>query len=368
MNELSQMVDVNQVINDIKKEFQKPRPNTRGILKSLIDLRTNKKIQQPSDSKFFDIVGETFKLDPDFFMKELYKTFMVKLGNIIGAEKRKEMEKYIIEKFCLAEDEHILYECKGNVKQIELIEQKASGKYKMDTFPLTISVSSGDVFLTNYRLIAHGLLKAKGGESTTWWIWTSTLWVFTGGSKRTERKKELIESSPLFGYQFPIKNHWGLSKSKLLHLIGYNVNMDKMKCNISIKPTDKSKREEHMSKIFDFLRKDVNEVLDVINEVMEIEQSEKWRRRYISNILKSLRKTEEYTDLSDSEFFDIVGKTFKLDPDFFMTSVYPKMMSWNFPSFLSVKEEVITLIDKLNNELELCKPEQADDFIKFVKE
>jgi len=362
------MSDSNQILNIIKEELQNPRPNAKTILKSLFDLRTNKKIQQPSDSEFFDIVGETFQLNPDFFMKEIYKVFMVKLGKIIGFEKRREMEKYIIEKFCLAEGEQILYECKGNVKQVELIEQKESGKYKMDRFPLTISVSSGDVFLTNYRLIAHGLLKVKGGESTSWFVWTDSLWIFTGGSKRREKKDNFIESSPLFGYQFPIKNHWGLSKSKLLHIVAYMLNMDKMKGTISIKPTDTSTREEDMSKMFDFLRKDANEVLDVIKELMETEKREKWKRRYISNMLKSLRKTDEYTDLSDSDFLNIVKETFKIEPEFFMASIYPKMMSWDFPAFLSVKEEVRTHIDKLNNEYVLAKPEQGDDSIKFIKE
>ncbi|MFX1593671.1 MAG: hypothetical protein ACFFCL_13345 [Promethearchaeota archaeon] len=362
------MSDSNQILNSIREEIQSPRPNAKNILKTVIDLRTNKKIQQPSDSEFFDLVGESFKLNPDFFMKELYKTFMNKMGKIIGAEKRKEMEKYIIEKFCLVEGEQILYECKGNVKQTELIEQKASGKYKMDSFPLTISVSSGDIFLTNYRIIAHGLLKVKGGESSSWFVWTSTLWVFTGGSKRREKKDDLIEASPLFGYQFPIKNHWGLSKSTLLHLIAYFVQMEKIKGTISIKPTDTSKREEDMSKIFDFLRKDANEVLNVINELMETEKLEKWRTRYISNILKSLWKSEEYQQFSDSDKLYIVKATYELDPKFFMTSVYPKMMSWKFPSFLSVKEEVKTHIDKLNEGLVLSKPEQEDDSIKFIKE
>ena len=137
-------------VNNIKKELDSPRPNTKSVLKSLIDLRANKKIQQPSDSEFFDIVGETFKLNPNLFMKELYKPFMNKMGKIIGTEKRKEMEKYIIEKFCLFEDEQILYECKGKIEKAELhIEQKSSGKYKMDTLPIWISISSGDLFFTN---------------------------------------------------------------------------------------------------------------------------------------------------------------------------------------------------------------------------
>ncbi|MFX1427745.1 MAG: hypothetical protein ACFFBE_14930 [Promethearchaeota archaeon] len=346
MNELQELGYKNQLMNDIKKEFQSGRPNTKRILKTLLGLRAKGKSQELSDIEFFDIVGETFNLDPNFFMKGIYETFMVRISSIIGAEKRREMERYIIEKYCLAENEQILYECRGNIKQTEILEQQESGKYKGGLFPLRISVSTGDVFLTNYRLIAHGSLKVKGGESQKLFIWTSSIWVFSGGSKRRERKRALIESSPLFGYQFPIKNQWGLAKIKLTHVIAYNINIDNRKCLISIKPTDNSKRDEDMSKIFDILRKDVNEFLDVIQEIMETEKSEKFKRRLIWANLRALHKSEEFTDLSDSDYLFIIEWTYKLDPEIFMTYIYPKMMSWDNPSFLKIKEQVIELLIK----------------------
>ncbi len=365
MNELDELDNKIYVINNIKEELQKPKPNPKTILKTLFDLRTNKKIPQPSDTEFFDIVGETFKLAPDFFMKDLYQTFMVKIGKIIGAEKRQEMEKYIIEKYCLAEGEQILYLCKGNVKLTEMLEQKPSGKTQGGLFGIIIKVSSGDVFLTNHRLITHGFFKVKGGESQKWFIWTNSLWVFTGGAKRKERKEEIFESTP-FGYQFPIKNHWGLSKIKLLHIVAYNIHIKNRICLLTIKPLDKKKREEDLNSIFNLLRKDTEEVLALINNLYEFDKGEKWKKKLIPNILKSLHISEEYIDLSDSDYLNIVKETYKLDPEFFMNSIYPKMMSWDFPSFLTVKEEVITLVDKLNNEFVLSKPEQED--IKFIKE
>ena len=340
-------------VNNIKKELDSPRPNTKSVLKSLIDLRANKKIQQPSDSEFFDIVGETFKLNPNLFMKELYKPFMNKMGKIIGTEKRKEMEKYIIEKFCLFEDEQILYECKGKIEKAELhIEQKSSGKYKMDTLPIWISISSGDLFFTNYRIIAHGVLKVSGGRDIGWdrILFGRTLFgIFEGRSKRVERKDAMIESSPLFGYNFPfpINNHMGLNISK--NIVGYKLSIDSYnKCLITIKPTIPSKREEDMKRIFDILRKDKIGVLNVINEIME---TDIFKQDLISSFLEALRKSKEYEQFSDSDYLDIVKETYKLNSKFFMTFIYPKMMSWKFPSFLNVKDEVITLIDKLSKEL-----------------
>ncbi|MFX1380225.1 MAG: hypothetical protein ACFFA4_14150 [Promethearchaeota archaeon] len=340
------MNETHLVINNIKEEFQKPKPSTKKILNILFDLQAKGKSQKISDSEFFEIVGETFKLNPDFFMKELYTTFMVKLGKIIGAEKRREMVKYIITKYCLFEDEEIIYECKGNVKQTELLEQKSSGKYKMDKFPLTISVSDGDIYLTNYRLIAQGFLKVKGGESTKWFIWTDSLWIFTGGSKRKERKNALIESTPLFGYQFPSKYYIGLGKSKLLHIILYVLNLENRKCTIAIKPTNTAKREDDLIAIFNILRRDVNEVIMSIKEVYEFEKLEKFKRRNIWAILKALWKSEEFLGLPDSDYLHIVKETYKIDPEFFMTSIYPKMMSWNNQSFLSIKEELFAQLRK----------------------
>lgn len=341
MNEL--MVGTNQVLNMIKTEFESPRPNNKRILKYLFDFEKN----QLSTPEYFEIVGEAFKLNPDFFMKEIYETFMSKLVRMTGVEKRIEMEKYILEKYCLVEGEEILFDCSGNVKQVELIEQQESGKYKMDTMPLTISVHSGHVFLTNYRLIAQGSLKVKGGERTKGFLfWATDLWVFTGKSKRTERKNTLIEAVPLFGYQFPIDNHWGLSKSKLLHVVAYFVNMGKKKAVISIKPTNKSKREEEMTRIFNILRRDVSKVIEVMNELLQTEKSAKFRQRYIWGNLKALWKSEEFLGVPDSELFNIVKETYKLDPDFFITSIYPKMMAWKNVSFLNVRDELFDLLRK----------------------
>lgn len=320
-----------------------------------------------SESEFFNIVGETFKFDPDFFMKELYKTFRNKMSIGIGAEKLKEMEKYIIKKFCLLEEEQILYECKGIVKQTELLKQTKSGKYKRDSSPVKISVSSGNIFLTNYRIIAQGKLKVSGGENSFLWFWAPSLSDFTGFSRRAERKKAIIESSPLFGYQFPIKNHTGLGKINLLHIVVFSVKIENRKCTISIKPSNSLKREEHMSKIFDILRKDASEVINVINEANETEIG-KDKQRSILSILKGLRKSEEFQQLSNSDYFDIVTATYKLNPSFFLSSIYPKMVSWDYSSYLTVKEEVITLIDKLSKEFVLSKPELDDNSIKFVKE
>lgn len=44
------------------------------------------------------------------------------------------------------------------------------------------------------------------------------------------------------------------------------------------------------------------------------------------------------------------------------------MKPWKFLSFLRVKEEIITLVDKLSKEFVPSKPEQDNNSIKFIKE
>jgi hypothetical protein len=334
-----EMADNNLVFNMIRAELENPRPNAKKILKHLLYFEKS----QLSTLEYFELIGEAFKLSPDFFMKELYEPFMTKIRKIIGDEKHTEMEKCILEKYCLSEDEKIIYDFNGNVKQIELMELNGKGKYRMNTMPLRISVNSGHVFLTNYRIIAHGRLKVKGGQSRGFLFWATDLWVFTGGSKRSERKEEL-KSSQLFGFQFPIKAHWGLSKSNFLGRVAYVIKMDNLICTISIDPTDELKRDGDMVAIFNMLRKNPAETLNVIKDIYDYEKLEKFARRQIWGILKSIWKGEEYLGVPTSDLLDIVIETYKLDPGFFMNSIYPKMIAWNNQSFLAVKEELIGLL------------------------
>ncbi len=128
------------------------------------------------DSEFYDVVGETFIFDPKLFMIKLYKDFMEKMEKMIGAQKRKEMERYIIEKYSLAEDEKIIYELKGNISYREDIERLSSGG---DRTPVTFSINSADIFITNKRMIVNGKLKTEGGVKTSGFFYELT-WLFPG--------------------------------------------------------------------------------------------------------------------------------------------------------------------------------------------
>ena len=272
------------MLDNIRNEFGKPKPNSKKILKVLYQLGKDAKKQKITDSEFFDTVGETFRMQPERFMNELYPVFMERIAKIIGVDKRREMERHIIEKFCLLGDERIIYELKGNITQKDLWEQKENGKSKnlsLSSRAVELSVSSGDIFLTNHRLIAHGLFEVFGDRSmwaVSWrdfvptWREMLNPWVkqkrLKPGPKAIERGKALVASNPIFGYQFPTKEHGGVSKIIGASGITYSFEHDKLRCLILIKLTDKrKKRDEDENNLFDMLSGGPDEVLDVIRKI-----------------------------------------------------------------------------------------------------
>ena len=102
-------------------------------------------------TEFFDIVGEAFKSDPEFYLENIEGKVKKRAKKLYGDEKIKEMEKYIINKFCLLEDEQILFETEGRINIYHP--------------PVKISIKSGKIFVTNYRLIAHGKLITEESQT-----------------------------------------------------------------------------------------------------------------------------------------------------------------------------------------------------------
>jgi hypothetical protein len=257
------MSDVNQVLNKLKEAVSGQYYGT--IIKTLCALRTKKKFRHLSDSEFFDIVGETFKLDPDYFMRAIFIPFRNKIDIIIGSSRRKEMEDYIIRNFCFYEGEQILYKCEGTISNTEIGNWDKSGKYKSaysvlalykGSNPIKVSVKSARLIFTNFRIIAQGKLHVRGGqerELTIWGILGGDLsYMFSGGSKRAESKKNLIKSSeiPLYGYNFQIVR----KVIRLSRSIMYRIIINDRNCEISIKP----KYPSHLDKIFEILCKDAS--------------------------------------------------------------------------------------------------------------
>jgi len=119
--------------------------------------------------------------------------------------------------------------------------------------------------------------------------------------------------------------------------------------------------EEKIHKLFAVLCKDKNQIINIIRELyeMKINQPKRKQKEFLGilnpqlyfqskgKIISRLQSDEVY-HFSDSDYLEIVKETNKLDPEYFMTSIYPEMMSWKYHKFIStidVKEEIKKIVE-----------------------
>jgi len=280
----------------------------RFLFKKTLEMRNSL-----SDSEFFDILGEVFKSNPEDYMKNLYGEVRKTVKKLYGDEKLNEMERYFIEKYCLYDGEQILFVFDGNLIQ--------NAKMLKPFF-----IDSASFFLTNKRIIAQGKLKGPFHR------YSSELGIY--------------------GYVIPIKNIYRLKRDS--NSIRYRTILGDRVSGINLKIAlgeSQAKREEEINTIFKILSKDVNDIKDTIRVILER------KKQKIKEFLLDLRISEEYQYLSNSEYVDIVEATYKLNPQFFMESIYRELKSWRFPS-LNQKEENI-LKEEIRNRVETLIRESA---------
>ncbi|MFX1407380.1 MAG: hypothetical protein ACFFBW_10510 [Promethearchaeota archaeon] len=339
------MSGVNLIINNIKEEITGANPSSKRIISQLNDLKSKEEFQPLSDTEFYNIVGETFKLNPEFFMNSIYPKINTR-----------EMAKYIVEKFCLYDGEQILSEFEGDIKQIDDIRSN-----------LRVSVKGGTIIVTNYRVIAQGKLKAKGGAKPEGFLfWTMGFWK-SGSYERAKSKEGIGDHSldqdiPCYGYQFKKKNLFGLGKTS--NRVAYLIRKDEIQDMsgassfkqrmmlakatniISIEPPI-----EQIDELYDHLfpKEDVNQIIERFRKVQDMGLSEKNKKKVFQSYSKSLEalwKLKNYQYLSDSEKMDIVLGVYKIDPELFISLIYPEMNNWEPLSFLNIKSVLFELLKK----------------------
>ena len=243
MNELNQTSEVNQIVNNIKEEIGKLEPSYSRIKTYLTDLQTKEEFQFLSDTEFFDIVGETFKLIPELFTNNRFHSNYLPYS--FPKEKRNQMARYIIEKHSLYDGEKILHECDANIGMIDLKTGKSQ---------VRISITNGHLFVTNNRIIAQGGLKVIGGQG------------IGSRSRREETIKSMIDAStkqelPCYGYEIPISPiKFPRSRKKYKEnpkkMIKYYVKIGDKTFGVTIK-RPKTKKEENLDRVYEIL---INEI------------------------------------------------------------------------------------------------------------
>jgi len=187
------MSETEQIMESIINELQEPSPSKKKILAYLFKNRSF------PYTEIIEIVEEIFRLHPEAYMEHIYKVVRKKIRKLYGHETLKEMEKTIIERHCLQDEEQILLEFDGMVQLFENPKMKSRG-----------AAVSGTVYVTNNRIIAQGAIVAMAGS-------------FSSGYPARKRIITQSRQNRIYGYIFPIKSLSQLSRNLVNKGVNYNV-------------------------------------------------------------------------------------------------------------------------------------------------
>jgi len=91
------MSDANLIIDKIRHELNRGLPSKRKILSYLVDFLNKNKYPSLSNTEFYDMVGETYKLNLEYKLNlkmlfdPIYNALKKKIKKLYGDEKRLEM-------------------------------------------------------------------------------------------------------------------------------------------------------------------------------------------------------------------------------------------------------------------------------------
>lgn len=238
------MSDINHIKNIIKEELERVKPSPKAILSCLsslqiltegIEFDPKDEWRYLPDTEFFDIVAETFKLNPEFYMKHLYYKVRKKLAKDMKKRRKSrsrdsiretkekgyvgnlvDMDKYIFEKFCLNDGEQILLESGGIIN--------FGGLLAIGTF-----------YVTNNRIIHQGESMALNSSDI----------------RKAEKIRNFSMQQKCYGHMFPIKNLSTLKK--ISGGVSYKAELNGQVRRFAIKIAKSPNQEEHKNKIFEIL-------------------------------------------------------------------------------------------------------------------
>ena len=215
--------------------------NLKNILKSAIKIGNKREIvsilknildsESLSNEDFYDLIGFLLIENPEYFMNKFYKFFLKKILWRFNSAKLGEMEEYILKKYSFFEGEELLTSFKGRIIQKD-------------------TQVTGRVYLTNYRVIAHGKFgpttmssigaagagMAGGGSGTQGSTMAgasmavnSTIQQYLQKKLQGIMKQNSQTNKSCYGYQYPIMNAFYIVRKK--KSFNYRVNLEYKKGN-----------------------------------------------------------------------------------------------------------------------------------------
>lgn len=349
-----------EYILDIIKEAYNPTDPSKDInwklrIKSKVsaifsNLLSKKEFQHLTISDLNTIVDGTFKLDSQFFTDSIFLDFRRRLRK----NDRLAMDKYFIEKYSLIEGEHIIHKCTANLTYKDLEWVGSSGGFGpniitgTNVLPVKVSSSYGSVFITNYRIITQGNFDIKGGRNPSWGL---TVHLLSGKSRKYRTQKRILNAAPVYGYHFPRKNHLELRKWQ--NYVTYACIKDNQFKLVEIHLTSETPQEERDKEIhiiYKILSENLDQIKETIKVLLEMNLKDFYKKRQLILFLRNLRSSEVDHQITDSEYLDIIKTTYKINPQFFMNKVYPKLLSTKKPFIQPIKNDLIELIEHLSKE------------------
>ncbi|MFX1554884.1 MAG: hypothetical protein ACFFBV_13220 [Promethearchaeota archaeon] len=218
------MVEIEDFIESKKNELTDSIKSDRP--KRILDIYKEVRHKVSDINKFYDFVGESFAMNPDFFMTRFSKIYNKNIESLLNMQELIEMEESILRKYSLYQGEEIKASCKGEI---------GIGSGKM----------VGRMFLTNYRILLQGRSKSKGVPGLTIGILDVPLLKAMQKrivKKMQERMSDLTsEELPCFGNQYPM---FGVYKMKLKgKSVHYKAKVGNKKYLFIVKPYGDRARE-----------------------------------------------------------------------------------------------------------------------------
>lgn len=221
-------------LDKVKKEVLDFMSKGDYITPSKLLNATFRSIDKTDIPMFGDLLGELARKYPEMFIEKIYIAFQYQLRNYKKKEILYELEKYIIENYCLMEGEILVDSFYGSLRET----------YK--------HINKGRIFLTNFRVIACGFPLPTGTTSSIGpqkfsQIRKDAIHMAKGATLRKSMNKHTKELGVIpYGYYYPIRNADKIKRGK--SAVSFKTNM-----NIYITPgkmkDDRARKEEILSNI-----------------------------------------------------------------------------------------------------------------------
>lgn len=204
-----------------------------------------------------DLIGELMQMDNIYFMEKIYPALRLACKNFTN-QQWLDIDKHMLEKYCMIQGEKIL-----NIGYASIVEKKV--------------VTSGRIFVTNYRIIVCGSQVVRSAQATV-----KTKPHLIGSlvrSKITHKRKALRKaitkalSSEIsdfdiveWGYYFPISYAQNIKRTQKMISYFVNIETEKKTQKMTIKITPSRLKKQPKPEFFEQSQKLLDQIEQLLHQ------------------------------------------------------------------------------------------------------